>query len=111
MVPAEAKVAGSLHVQVAYAAGPHAVELIELDLPVGATVRDALVASGLAARIAAADFAALKPGIWGRLKPVQTLLRDGDRIELYRPLTVDPKEARRLRYKRDGLKRAASKAR
>jgi putative ubiquitin-RnfH superfamily antitoxin RatB of RatAB toxin-antitoxin module len=34
------------------------------------------------------------------VRPLDTLLRDGDRVELYRPLRVDPKEARRLRYKR-----------
>ena len=39
-------------------------------------------------------------GIWGRVQPLDTLLRDRDRVELYRPLLVDPKEARRLRYKR-----------
>jgi putative ubiquitin-RnfH superfamily antitoxin RatB of RatAB toxin-antitoxin module len=37
--------------------------------------------------------------------PGSTPLRPGDRVELYRPLTVDPKEARRLRYRRDGVKR------
>jgi putative ubiquitin-RnfH superfamily antitoxin RatB of RatAB toxin-antitoxin module len=56
-----------------------------------------------------AEFAAMLPrlaelriGIWGRVKPLQTLLRDRDRIEVYRPLTVDPKEARRLRYRAAG---------
>ena len=55
------------------------------------------------------EFAAMLPrlaelriGIWGRVKPLQTLLRDRDRIEVYRPLTVDPKEARRLRYRAAG---------
>ena len=42
----------------------------------------------------------LKIGVWGRIKPLETILRDRDRIEVYRPLTVDPKEARRLRYKK-----------
>ncbi|MET0517734.1 MAG: RnfH family protein [Burkholderiaceae bacterium] len=44
----------------------------------------------------------LKIGIWGRLRPLQTRLRDRDRIEVYRPLTVDPKEARRQRYRDRG---------
>ena len=39
-------------------------------------------------------------GVWGRVQPLDHVLRDGDRVELYRPLTVDPKEARRLRYKK-----------
>ena len=44
----------------------------------------------------------LRIGIWGRVRPLQTLLRERDRIEVYRPLTVDPKEARRLRYAKRG---------
>ena len=39
-------------------------------------------------------------GVWGRLQAPDWLLRNGDRVEVYRALTVDPKEARRLRYKR-----------
>jgi hypothetical protein len=39
-------------------------------------------------------------GVWGRKQPLDAALRDRDRVELYRPLQVDPKEARRLRYKR-----------
>jgi len=46
--------------------------------------------------LAAAD---LKVGIWARKVDLQTPLREHDRVELYRPLTADPKEARRLRYK------------
>ena len=42
----------------------------------------------------------LQVGVWGRKCDVTAVLRDRDRVELYRPLTVDPKEARRLRYKR-----------
>lgn len=45
---------------------------------------------------------ALRLGIWGRVRPLGTPLRERDRIEVYRPLTVDPKEARRLRYAKRG---------
>ncbi|MFY7864900.1 RnfH family protein [Roseateles sp.] len=44
----------------------------------------------------------LKIGVWGRVRGLDTPLRDRDRIEVYRPLTVDPKEARRQRYKDRG---------
>jgi hypothetical protein len=44
----------------------------------------------------------LRIGIWGRVRPLQTPLRERDRIEVYRPLTVDPKEARRQRYAKRG---------
>jgi uncharacterized protein len=46
--------------------------------------------------------AELKIGIWGRLRPLATPLRQHDRVEVYRALTVDPKEARRQRYKARG---------
>ena len=45
---------------------------------------------------------ALKLGVWGRARPLETPLRDRDRVEVYRALTVDPKEARRVRYKARG---------
>lgn len=45
---------------------------------------------------------ALRIGIWGRVRPLDTVLRERDRLEVYRPLTVDPKEARRLRYAKRG---------
>lgn len=44
------------------------------------------------------SFDELRIGIWGRVRPLDTRLRERDRIEVYRPLTVDPKEARRQRY-------------
>jgi uncharacterized protein len=44
----------------------------------------------------------LRIGIWGRVRPLGTPLRERDRIEVYRPLTVDPKQARRLRYAKRG---------
>jgi sulfur carrier protein len=45
-------------------------------------------------------------GIWGRLAKTTDMLRQGDRIECYRPLLVDPKVARRKRFKRQGAKRS-----
>ena len=89
-----------IRVTVAYSPAPREVDLAELCLPPGATVHDALVASGLAARHPGLDIAALKAGVWGQLRAPDTPLRDGDRVELYRPLKVDPKEARRQRYRR-----------
>lgn len=94
-----------LRVQVAFAVAPHHVDLTELNLPAGATALDALKASGLAARHGAELIDGLTVGAWGKVRGLDEPLRDGDRVELYRPLVVDPKEARRQRYKRDGLKR------
>jgi len=70
-----------------------------LELPAGSTLADALTASGWLAQSGWA-LDSLRCGVWGRVQPLEHALRDGDRVEVYRPLKVDPKEARRLRYKR-----------
>ena len=89
----------TLRIEVAFSVAPRQVEVAALELPAGSNVADALRGSGLLERHGlAAD--SLACGVWGRHQPLTGLLRDGDRVELYRPLTVDPKEARRLRYKR-----------
>jgi len=73
-----------------------------LQLTQGATVESAL--RGCEDFMAAQNrpLAELRVGIWGRVRPLDTLLRERDRIEVYRALTVDPKEARRLRYAKRG---------
>lgn len=71
-------------------------EPVALALPAGATVADALAASGLLARHAV-DRATIRCAIFGRLVADAALLADGDRVELTRPLLIDPKAARRLR--------------
>lgn len=97
MVPAD-----TLQVSVAYSPRAGVVDEVVLDLPRGATLIDAVRASGLLDRHAGIDLATARLGIWGRVQEPQTLLRERDRVELYRPLTVDPKEARRLRYRKSG---------
>ncbi len=82
----------SLHVEVVHALAERQ-ELVRLELAEGATVADALEASGLAGRSAAI-------GIGGKVVPASRRLRDGDRVELLRPLAQDPKEARRQRARR-----------
>jgi uncharacterized protein len=86
-------------VEVIYCPQPGQVDSVTLQLPAGATLADALQGSGLLQRHGLAA-EALEAGIWSRVKPPETPLRDNDRVEIYRPLHVDPKEARRLRYKR-----------
>ncbi len=83
-----------LRVSVALAL-PDRQEVIDLELEAGALVRDAIAASGLAERFA--DVAAMRTGIWSRPCAADTLLRDGDRVELYRALQVDVKAMRRAR--------------
>lgn len=88
-----------LRVEVAYCPGPRVTDLQTLVLMPGATVADAVQASGFVARHGL-DAAALRLGVWGRSRPPEAPLRDRDRVEIYRALQVDPKEARRQRYRR-----------
>ncbi len=87
--------AAGIAVEVAYAE-PQRQFLRRVELPDGATVADAILASGIE-REFAVEVAALAVGIWSRPVARETRLRDGDRVELYRPLQVDPKESRRRR--------------
>lgn len=95
MGPAEP---ATLAVEVVYGAAPHRVDRTLLSLPSGTTVAGALQASGVLQRHGLA-LEGLDVGVWGRACSLQLPLRDRDRVEVYRPLVVDPKEARRQRYK------------
>ena len=75
---------------------------VELDAP--ATLGDALARSGLIERLGL-DLAVLRVGLFGKLATPQTALRDGDRVELTRPLVVDPKQARRRRVEKKSAAR------
>ena len=74
-------------------------EVIELDLARGATVADAIVAARLAERFPGVDFTSMVTGVWSKAVAPSTALREGDRVELYRPLEADPKDMRRSRAK------------
>ena len=76
---------------------PGEQEVVELELAEGSRVADAIARSGLAARFPALDFERARVGIWSRPCERDAVLRDGDRVEVYRPLQADPKEARRAR--------------
>ena len=97
MAPAEA--APALRVEVVYCPRPGVTDRVTVTLAAGATVADALRASGLPARHGLAS-EGLRLGVWCRVCNADTPLRDRDRVEIYRPLQVDPKEARRQRYQR-----------
>ena len=88
-----------LRAEVVYCPRPGATDAVTVQLPASATVGDALRASGLLQRHGLA-LDTLRVGVWCRVCEPSTPLRDQDRVEIYRPLSVDPKEARRLRYKR-----------
>ncbi len=86
----------TIAVTVVYALPERASE-IELKLPLGATVADALESSGLAANHPGVDLARCAVGVFGRRVERDRVLADGDRLEVYRPLVADPKDARRRR--------------
>ena len=75
---------------------PDRATQIQLELPAGASVADALERSALAARHPELDLAGAQVGIFGKLTDRKAILADGDRVEIYRALVADPKE-RRLR--------------
>jgi putative ubiquitin-RnfH superfamily antitoxin RatB of RatAB toxin-antitoxin module len=88
--------AETLHVEVVYAL-PQRQELVKLTLPVGSTLQQAVEASGLPQRYPEIDLAKLKLGVYGKLSKPDALLRERDRVEIYRPLIADPKEVRKKR--------------
>jgi putative ubiquitin-RnfH superfamily antitoxin RatB of RatAB toxin-antitoxin module len=84
----------SLRVEVVYALAGE-TDAVTVRLPSGATVADALRASGLIEKHR--GIADARIGIYGKVVAADTPLADGDRVEIYRPLALDPKEARRRR--------------
>jgi putative ubiquitin-RnfH superfamily antitoxin RatB of RatAB toxin-antitoxin module len=83
-------------VEVCYAL-PDASFLVQLDVDADTTIAQAIAASGVLTHFPEIDLARNKLGLFGKLKPADTVLRDGDRIEIYRPLQADPMESRRRR--------------
>lgn len=90
---------GFIKVQVCYST-PEQVTLLELQVAADATLAQAVAQSGILQKCPEIDVAVNKLGIFGKLKPADSRLRDGDRVEIYRPLIADPKEARRRRAKK-----------
>ncbi len=83
-----------IHVEVA-AALPERQVLIGLGVPAGTTLAEAVERSAIARQLPGFEIDPERMGIFGRKRPPSTPLRDGDRVEIYRPLTADPKEVRR----------------
>ena len=85
-----------IKIEVAYAL-PQSQILRRIELEESATIADAIAASGIIRDFPEIDPAKNRVGIFGRRLPLATPLHDGDRVEIYRPLTADPKETRRRR--------------
>lgn len=84
----------TIEVEVVYALTERQA-LFALAVPAGATAGDAIEKSGIAKKFPEQDLAACQLGIWGRLVNRDQTLEDGDRVEIYRPLEIDPRETRR----------------
>ncbi|MBZ0218115.1 MAG: RnfH family protein [Fimbriimonadaceae bacterium] len=68
---------------------------LRIELPEGATVKDAIVESGILKEFIDIDLEIQKVGIFGRVVTLEDKLKNGDRVEIYRTITADPKEVRR----------------
>lgn len=93
-------------ITVLYSPAPRQVLERRLQLPEGATVADALRQCDLGQLAADTGLTQAAVGIWGRKAQPQQRLREGDRVEIYRPLRVDPKVARRERFRKQGTRAA-----
>lgn len=87
-----------LHIQIAYAT-PDQEILLDLDVPEHTTIQQALVKSDIASH--GVDISQLAVGIYGKKKTLDYVVREHDRIELYRPLVADPKDSRRRRVEKE----------
>ena len=85
-----------INLEVVYAM-PDIQEVAKLQLPEGSTVAQAIEASGLLLKHPEIDLKKNKLGVFAKLAKVDTVLRDQDRVEIYRPLIADPKEVRKQR--------------
>ena len=85
-----------LEIEIVYGLADRQV-LKNMTVAEGITVREAALQSGLEVEFPELDLQQAPLGIFGKVVKDETVLRDGDRIEVYRPLLIDPKEARRKR--------------
>jgi len=86
----------NIKVEVAFAR-PDDQLILEVDVPVEATVEEIIKQSGILEKFPEIDLTVNKVGVFGKLTKLGNTLRQGDRIEIYRKLIADPKEVRRKR--------------
>jgi len=96
-----------IKVEVAYATQREQA-LLEIEAEKGVTVRDAIERSGLLGRFPEVDLNVNKVGIHGKVARLDQILETGDRVEIYRPLIADPKEARKRRAADSGSQGSTS---
>ncbi|MDD2915064.1 MAG: RnfH family protein [Gallionella sp.] len=79
-----------MKIGIAYAL-PQRQVWFDVELPEGATIQDAINRSGIIKQFPSIDLEQQKVGIYGKLSKLDAVLNDGDRVEIYRPITCDPK--------------------
>lgn len=107
----DASTAGLIRVTVSYSPRARALHEVTLQLPAASVLDQAIRASGLLDQFVELQASRLMTGIWGRKAGADQLLRDLDRVEIYRALKVDPKVARRERFVKQGARSAGLFAR
>ena len=90
-------------VQVCFAT-PAAEVLRTVTVEEGTTIEQAVRLSGILADVPGIDLSVQPVGLYGKKKPLDTVLRERDRIEIYRPLVADPKDSRRKRAQKKQTK-------
>ena len=95
----------AIHVQICYAR-PDRQFLLDQTVAPGTTILQAITDSGIVQQAADIDVSVMRVGIYGKLKTLDTVLREHDRVEIYRPLIADPKDSRRRRAKNKDEKKS-----
>ena len=98
----------SITVEVAYAL-PGKQLIVELQVPEGTSVLEAARQSGIADKFEDVDLENAKLGVFGKVVAPKQVLKEGERVEIYRPLIADPKEVRKARAARARERRAREK--
>jgi uncharacterized protein len=93
-----------MKITVVYSPAPRAVHEVVLELPAGAQVADAIVQARALEAFAQVDWGLASLGVWNHKASLEQALHDKDRLEIYRPLRVDPKVARRERFAKQGAR-------
>lgn len=96
----------NIKITLVYSPGPRNVREVNLSLAPSSTVLQAVQASGLLQLFPTLAQQKTVVGVWGRKASLEQTLRENDRVEIYRPLTVDPKVARRERFAKQGARTA-----
>ena len=89
----------NINIEVAYGTS-HETVLLTVTVPGDSTIRQGIEISGILEKFPEIDLDQNKVGIFSKLKSLDETLKEGDRIEIYRPLIADPREARRNRAER-----------